>query len=327
VTPPEARSVLITSASRKVALVRAFQDALQRTGGGEVVAADVDPLSAALYVADGAELVPPSDRPEFIEAIAEICARRDVGLIVPSRDEELPVLAAAASRLREAGVIVAVSEPEVVRACQDKAVFQRICASHGLGVPRTYALDQVEYPAFVRPRIGKGGRGTAVIHDSTELDAVVNQLGRDVIVQEVVDAPEYTIDLLADFSGAVVSLVVRRRVLVVGGESWVGRVEMRGDLLHAARRLAGVMRFRGHVTVQCFLADSDVLFIEVNPRFGGGAALGWAAGAPTPEYLVRLARGEEVRHDPDSVVDGLTMLRHTGDVFVAQGGLVAARNG
>ncbi len=96
-------NVLITSASRKVGLVRAFQSALARHGGGCVVAVDTSPFAPALYLADRHFLVPPTTDPHFIDQIAELCQRESVGLIVPTRDEELPIFAAARSRLERQG--------------------------------------------------------------------------------------------------------------------------------------------------------------------------------------------------------------------------------
>ena len=46
-------NVLVTSASRKVGLVRAFKRATAAVGDGRVVAVDISPLAAALYEADG----------------------------------------------------------------------------------------------------------------------------------------------------------------------------------------------------------------------------------------------------------------------------------
>lgn len=310
-------NVLVTSASRKVLLVRAFQAALRELGEGMVVAADVSPMSAALYVADVAELVPRSDDPGFVDAVVAICERHSIGLIVPTRDEELSVFADARERLESIGARVAVADRQVIDTCQDKRAFHRFCLSHRIGVPRMFDdHERVEYPAFVRPRRGKGGAGAGAVQDAAGLRAAIERIGDDVLVQELVDAPEYTIDLCTGFDGAFVSAVARRRVEIVSGESWVGRVEMHDDLVREAKRLASVMSFRGHVTIQCFRTPDGALLIEVNPRFGGAAALGWAAGAPTPAYLVRLARGEAVQHDPAGIRNGLTMLRHSDDLYL-----------
>ena len=102
-------NVLITSASRKVSLVRAFQSALARHGGGDVIAVDTSPFSPALYVADRHFLVAPSAKPDFLEEFLQLCRRESVGLVVPTRDEELPLFAAMRDRLEIVGPLMVVA--------------------------------------------------------------------------------------------------------------------------------------------------------------------------------------------------------------------------
>jgi hypothetical protein len=61
--------------------------------------------------------------------------------------------------------------------------------------------------------------------------------------------------------------------------------------------------------------QSYVKFIEVNPRFGGGAHLGFAAGAPTPLFLVKLLKGEILKPRIGKFKDNYFMLRYTEDMF------------
>src|SRR2546426_615228 len=102
-------NVLITSASRKVPLVKAFQAALSVTGGGRVVAGDISALSPALYVADDGVLLPKSDSDGFLDEVLDVCKHHNVGVIVPTRDEELMLFAQAAEEFLDVGVMVAVS--------------------------------------------------------------------------------------------------------------------------------------------------------------------------------------------------------------------------
>src|SRR5262245_16259050 len=163
-------NVLVLSASRKVLLVRAFRDAAAGAGhGGRVYAADLSPLAAALYEADESRLVPRSDDPAFVEPLLDLCARDRIGLFVPGRDEDLPVLAAARDRFAAAGTLVLVSTPPAVDACRDKRRFAAAVAEAGLETPRTWDpadVAAVPLPAFVKPRWGKGGRGAVAVATS-----------------------------------------------------------------------------------------------------------------------------------------------------------------
>jgi carbamoyl-phosphate synthase large subunit len=315
-------NVLITSASRKVLLVRAFRAALATLGGGSVVASDLDPLAAALHEADRRRRLPRSDDASFVDAVRTLCREERVGLVVPTRDEELPVLAAARNSLAEDGTLVLVSSPDAVETCRDKRRFAAAVAAAGLDAPRMHdSASAPPLPAFVKPRIGKGGRAATAVSTPAELEMAVAAAGPGAVVQELVEAPEYTVDLFLDLEGEPISCVPRERTIVVGGESVVSRTVSDPDLASASIRLATEIGLVGHVTIQAFRSPDRIAFIEINPRYGGAANLGFAAGAPTAEYAIRLARGERLEARLGRHEVGLVMLRAGEDRFVHEADL------
>jgi carbamoyl-phosphate synthase large subunit len=308
-------NIAILSASRKVWLVQAFQRALAATGGGCVWALDCDRHAVALQAADASAIAPRSDSPEFLDWLVMWCRRERIALVVPTRDAELPVLAEAAERLLRAGVRVAVSPPEAVAQCQDKRRFGVVCRALEFATPAEFAdPTAATFPAFVKPRRGQAGKGARRIGSAEEL----RERGYDSeseVLQEFVDAPEFTIDVFVDWDGRLISAVPRERLRVAEGESVVGRTVRDELLADSAGRLVLALGLRAHATVQAFRRAERVLFIEVNPRFGGGAALGFAAGCPTPEWLVRQVRGERIEPRLGQYEAGLWMFRHTADLF------------
>lgn len=311
-------NILITSASRKVSLVRSFQQALAQEGGGKVIAVDTSPLAPALYFADEHYLVPPSYKQEFLEVILRLCKQRSIKLLIPTRDEELPLFAEHKEKFTEVGTYVMVPDFTTVRICQDKKLFVEFCRDNGFATPRNYDStnlpDAVEFPLFVKPRQGKGGGQTTRVNSREELELLLKQMP-DALVQEFIRAPEYTVDLFTDFSGRVISVVPRERIFIFGGESFVSRTSKNFVLIQEAIRLATKLQLIGHNTIQCFF-DNVVKFIEVNPRFGGASHLGFAAGAHTPLFLVRLIKGENIEPRIGDFKDNFIMLRYTEDLFI-----------
>jgi len=324
-------NILITSASRKVDLVRAFQKALETCGGGTVIAVDASPFSAALYESQARFLVPHSHEPSFLPVLLDLCRTHQVRLLVPTRDEELPIFARSREAFEAAGTTVMVCDAHTVDLCQDKLAFVRFCLHEGFDVPCLRAVDELRkdpllFPVFVRDRRGKGSTRAYKIEDFRRLQEVLEVL-RDPVIQEFVADPEYTVDLFADFSGTVISAVPRQRLKIFGGESFVGRTCCDAGLIEECRRLAQKLFLIGHNTIQCFFNGREIRFIEVNPRFGGGAALGFAAGVPTPEFLVRLAMGLPVEPRLGRFERGLVMLRYTQDRFLREEDLVSLAGG
>lgn len=312
-------NILITSASRKVSLVRAFQEALGHEGGGKVIAVDESPLAAALYFADEHYLVPPSHKPEFLAAMLRLCEDLCISLLIPTRDEELPFFAEHKKKFADVGTLVMVSDPATVRVCQDKRLFIKFCQENGFATAKRYEsvdlLMHIEFPIFVKPPRGKGGRQAIRVNSREELELVLKQIP-DAIIQELVQAPEYTVDLFADFSGRVISVVPRERIRIFDGESFISKTSKNAVLIQEATRLAENLGLIGHNTIQCFYDNNIVKFIEVNPRFGGAAHLGFAAGAPTPVFLVKLLNGETLEPKIGKFKDNYIMLRYTQDLFL-----------
>lgn len=313
-------NVLILSAAAKVLLVQAFQ-AASHPLGGRVLAADIAPDNAALFAADQALLLPRSDAPEFAGALAEACARHAIGLVVPTRDGELAVLAQLRPRLAAAGTTVLAPAPAALALCRDKRRFVQACQDLGLATPRTYAPGDVpeRFPVFVRPVDGAGGAGARRIEAAADLPS-----GDQWLVQAFDSAPEYTVDVLMGLDGAPLQALARRRLRVQAGEATKSRTEDLPDLADRALKLCAALGLVGHNVVQAFHDEAGSRFIEINPRFGGASNLSIQAGLASPERLIQMAGGQtDLAARPRPLRFGLTMLRYSQDRIVTDSELAA----
>ena len=154
------------------------------------MAADTDPRAAALLEADAGRIIPRSDDPRFVPALLRVCRDERIGLLIPTRDDELPVLAEARGTFADSGTVVLVSDPVAVETCRDKRRFVEAVLSAGLSAPRTFDDPaSTRLPAFVKPRIGKGGQGARIVGSAEAFAVALEELGTDAIAQEVVEAP------------------------------------------------------------------------------------------------------------------------------------------
>jgi carbamoyl-phosphate synthase large subunit len=310
-------NVLILSAAAKVLLVEAFQAAVADRGG-RVFAADIAPDSAALHVADQGLILPRSQEPGFIPALKRVCREHRIGLVVPTRDAELPVLAPWRNEFAAGGTTIPVASADTIALCQDKRRFAAFCEAEGFPIARTYGSDvePARFPIFIRPATGAGGVGARRVDDAEEW----RNLGAEragLIIQDFVEAEEYTVDTLMDLEGHPIQAVARRRLLVRGGEAQKSRVENVPALSDLALALGARLRLVGHNVIQCFRDRAGTPnLIEVNPRFGGASNLSIVAGLDSPRRLVDLVAGDWSALAPRPIRHGLGMLRYSRDVIV-----------
>jgi len=290
-------NVLITAASRRVALVQAFQRALAARTGGRVIVTDINPLSPAVHVADRAYLVPLSSSPGYLNEIWTICDAEHVRLVVPTIDDELELFASAKETFARRGVAVAVSSPDTAAICNDKYATCVHLRAHGVSAAETFlpgTLPAVpRFPLFVKPRVGRGGVGAYRARDRRELEFFLDYV-QGAIVQEYLDGPEFTIDVLCDDAGRVLSVVPRERVVIRAGVIDRGRTSNDPALMALALRCAEALPFAGAVNLQCRVVNGRPTIFEINPRFSGGIPLTMASGADFPGMLLDLAAGRMV---------------------------------
>jgi carbamoyl-phosphate synthase large subunit len=294
----EQLNVLITAGSRRVPLVRAFQAALRSAClRGRVIVTDINPLSPAVHAVERWYQVPLSTEPGYIEAIETICAAEQIGLVVPTIDEELPVFAEAAIRLLARGVRVAVSPESTSRICNDKLETCRHLSVRGIRAATTMLPGEVPetaaFPLFIKPRYGRGAVGAFPLRSRRDLEFFSSYVEQPV-VQEYLDGREFTIDVLCNFRHEPLAIVPRERVSVRAGVTDRGRTVHDHTLIALGEAVVRALPFTGAANIQCRVQEGQPVVFEVNARFSGGIPLTIAAGADFPRYLLELAVGHTV---------------------------------
>lgn len=332
-TPPARPvTVLVSSAGRRVELLRGFRRALASLGRrGRVIATDATWCSSALHEADAGFVVPRLDDPSFVPHLLGICEEQAVDLVVPTIDTELAVWAANRDRFAAAGTAVAVSSGEVVGIAADKGTTHDWLVGHGFPTvaqctPEAVLADPARwaFPLVAKPRLGSAGAGVRLVRDADELAAAARRAEGELVVQAVAPGDEHTIDVLADRDGRCVCAVPRRRLEVRAGEVSKGVTVRSPHLQDLAGRICEALPgARGTLTVQAFVdgppdvpGHADVAVIEVNARYGGGFPLALEAGADFPRWQLEELLGLPSTAAPDRWRAGLVMLRYDAAVFV-----------
>ncbi len=326
--PPKKRAnrsrtlhLLFTSAGRRVSLINSFRQAAEAIDVELVVhAADNHPMAPALHVSDESLLVPRAGSDTYCETLLEYCRLNRIDGLIPLIDPELPPLSANVARFQEIGTRVLVSSPDVVRTSVDKVLTNSFLLDHGFLTPRILGAQELPspcFPIFIKPRVGSSSVGAYRIDTADDLEYLLRK-HPDSIVQEFIPGVEYTIDVFADLNGQPRCAVPRLRHEVRGGEVSKGQAikhkRIMAESIRLVKELKGCV---GVITIQCFLTPDDrIVFIEINPRFGGGAPLSIQAKADAPRWIMEILLGQEPVIDADGWTDNLLMLRYDEAVYI-----------
>lgn len=311
-------NVLITAASRRVALVRNFRLALQDTGG-IVVAVDYDINSPALFFAHKQYKVPLVMDPAYTEVIESIAVKENINLIIPTIDQELLLWSKNKTRFAEKDITVSISPPETVGICNDKWETYNFFKSNNFPFPATYLREHLtyhmNYPLFIKPRAGRGSVHSYMVNNKRELDFFVEYV-HEPLVQDYLMGKEFTVDAFFSNNGELISFVPRWRLVIRSGVSDRGRTFRNDELTEWVKKIGKALAFEGAINIQGKIYKDKVTFFEINPRFSGGIQLSTAAGPNFSQFLLDEIAGNPLHPQVGDYDEHLFMTSFEDSLFL-----------
>lgn len=313
--------ILFTSVGRRVELVQAFKNAADRLVMKlEIYGADITNSAPALFFCDHTCIVPRIRDEAYIPCLKKICSEEAIDALIPTIDTDLLLLSQHREEFGDTKVII--SRPEKIAVCRDK----RLTADyfHSVGLKSPSPVDDWKkynggYPAFIKPKDGSSSIFAYKVEDEKELEYFAGMVP-DYIIQPFVSGTEYTVDIFCDLEGDPIYITPRIRMAVRAGEVLKTKIAQDDKIINEMKQLIADYTPCGQITVQMIRQSStgDDYYIEINPRFGGGAPLSMKAGADSAEALLRLLRGEKLSYVDHAAEDGAIFSRFDQSVRVKQ---------
>lgn len=307
-------NLLFTCAGRRTYLLKYFKE--QLNGEGLIVAADMQLSAPALSVADVKCRVPSVYDEGYIDAVLDLCKNHSITALISLNDLELPILANNAARFAAVGTKLILSSPEVIETCFDKYQTSVFVESLGLLSPITVVGYQnavkkinegvLKFPLMLKPRWGSGSIGIEKVVDIEEFEEVYASLRRKIkrsilaaasegedyiLIQEYVDGQEFGMDVMNDFDGNMIGVVVKKKLAMRAGETDKAVIVESPEIERIGKRLGESLRHIGNLDCDILEKDGRFYVLELNPRFGGGFPFTYEAGANYPKVLIELLKG------------------------------------
>ena len=311
--------VLFTSVGRRVELIQAFRNAADSIHTNlEIYGADMTESAPALYYCDHTVIVPRIDNHNYIPFLQKFCREERIDALIPTIDTDLMLL--AKHREEFGGTKVVISAPDKIAVCRDKTLT--VDYFHAIGLKSPDPVDdwrkyQAGFPAFIKPKDGSSSVFAYRINNQKELEAYAAQVP-DYIIQPFILGTEYTVDIFCDFDGNPIFITPRLRLAVRAGEVLKTEIAQDQKIIADMKKLVADYKPCGQITIQLIRQNktNDDYYIEINPRFGGGAPLSIKAGADSAEAMLRLLNGEKMNYQSGAAEDGAVYSRFDQSIRV-----------
>lgn len=282
--------ILFTSIGRRIELIESFRSSANNKGIKlKIYGSDITESAPGLSFCDKRIITYRIKDERYIPQLMEICQKEKIDLLIPTIDTDLLILSEHRDAFREVGTEVLISSPDMIKICRDKRFTADFFIDCGLKSPQP--VDDIKkydsgFPCFIKPKDGSSSINAYRADHMDELETFAKEVP-DYIIQPFIEGTEYTIDIMCDLSGNPVYITPRERVAVRSGEVLKTRICNDPLMISEAKKIVEEFKPCGPLTVQLIREKNtgEDHFIEINPRFGGGAPLSIKAGADSPSVL------------------------------------------
>eukprot|EP01093_Parvamoeba_rugata_P011800 TRINITY_DN3303_c0_g1_i15.p1 TRINITY_DN3303_c0_g1~~TRINITY_DN3303_c0_g1_i15.p1 ORF type:complete len:319 (+),score=23.49 TRINITY_DN3303_c0_g1_i15:60-1016(+) len=244
-----------------------------------IVSVDINPaeLVTTSLLSDAFVQVPLASSPEYENSIRSILSSEDIDVYVPILNEEHLVAQKILGDLAFGNLDVWSSE--LYANCTDKGFADQFLNS--IGVPTPKIIDPLrsksDIACFIKPRNGFGSNGAY----KTSVDELVKRTTSELeslIVQEVCEGPEVTVDSFYDAQAGVSFAYCRERIETKSGVCTKARVFLDPELAEIARKIGKGLQQRGTICFQAMKGEDGWVITDLNVRSGAGTAITCSAG-------------------------------------------------
>lgn len=305
--------ILFLGARKRVSLLECFADAGSRLNIDlRLFSCEKEdgfcPISSMATILPGPSFA--SD--EFQSWLKSVIDSRSIDIIIPNVDPAtVPLSRFSESYTGKCWPVISASN--LCETMYDKKLANDFFSRYAIPIaPDTLG----RYPKIARPRWGSAGKGIRLIRCEEEHSRLLAGDDTAYVIQDLIaNFQETSVDLYLSPRYGLIGYVLRDRIKVEAGEVMECRTRTPRECERALiEKIAAIRGWQGCVTLQ-YLADQhgDLHVLEINPRFGGGATCGIAAGLDMPGYILSEYLDRPVLKPDD--IRRLVMTRARRDFF------------
>lgn len=313
----ENKNILITSISSKTPLINCLKESINSDFDNiSIYGIDSNENCIGKYFVDNFFKVDNITSID-INDLLNRCKAWAIKLIIPSRDEDVLFYSKHKVLFEKFGIHIMCPSYESAINCIDKLSFFNHTIKY-FSIPTSDSIDGVIAESYVvKERFGAGAKNIALGLSKNDAINFAKKL-KNPIFQKHIAGYEISIDAYVDLAGNIKGVILRKRDLIIDGESKISTTFYDENVEKSARNIIHELNLYGHIMLQMIIDESGQLFvIECNPRFGGASTLSVKAGLDSFKWAYLESLNIDINNIPFKKINTkIRQVRYSKDFYI-----------
>lgn len=242
---------------------------------------DSDEMVLKLYPDEKIFIVPLVKDQNFEDEVIRIINDNKIDFYIPLIDEEIIKAINIGERV---GIKILAPSEEFVTLTLDKYKLMHALSMYKISIIETVTANnfknEIKYPIFLKPNVGRGSRGIKKINTNEEFEAyfiLEDYQKEEVLVQPFIDGEEYTVSVTVNNLNKTIA-IVPKLVFVKEGITKHARSIKHKGIESVCKKIVELFKPCGSFNVQLKIMCDIIYIFEINPRYSTTLVLSIESG-------------------------------------------------
>lgn len=283
---PKLSKILITSISNKISLLKNIKESCEKLNGNwKIYGSDMNPNCLGRFFVDSFIETNKLDYNNPKELIS-LCLEKKISIIIPTRDAELDFFDKYRSIFEDYNINIMLTN-NVKRFTNKKLFYETFSTKFNL-IKTSEQIDDIKQKQLVVKETSGSGSRNIGLNLTKEKALLFSKKLNKPIFQPYINGEEFSVDGYCDMDYKLLGLVIRKREIVVGGESKVTTILTGNNpLYNHIIKIINEMKIQYHFVLQ-FIIDNKgkIHVLECNARYGGASSLSIKSGLKSFQWFL-----------------------------------------
>ncbi len=233
----------------------------------------------------------------YVKWLIKTVIRYDINLVVPTNSDEI-FFTEKLRRIKFKSRLFLTGIPQnKLKFVNDKKLLFFFLRKNKIQTPKLLSLKNKPISAkkfIIKDRYGKKSKGLEILKNFDELlKYKKSELLNKKVIQEFKRGQEFGLDIVNDFNGNYLGILVRKKMLMRDGETKIAKINKPDKFIRLAKRISKLVKHKGLIDIDLIKIKKKIFVLDINPRFGGGYILSHKAGANIPSLLLNLVKNKK----------------------------------
>jgi carbamoyl-phosphate synthase large subunit len=306
-------NILITSISNKVLLIKNLKESCKKLNGSwKIFGSDMNPNCLGKFFVDFF-INTKKFNTKSANEILKYCNKYKIKIIIPTRDAELDFFEKNFKLFEKNSIRIMLTND--VKRFTDKMFFYNTFHTKFNIIESKENINTLKCNKYVvKEKFGSGSRNIGLNLTKKQAISFSNRL-LNPLFQPYVEGEEFSVDGYCDINTKLMGLVIRKREIVIDGESKVTTtLSMENPLYRKIAKIISELKIQYHFVLQFILSKKGEIFVlECNARYGGASSISIKSGLKSFEWFLN---NDKLKNQVFLPKKQITQVRHETNLFL-----------